>query len=103
MINVLIYLKQKHDSKQLVATLLTEKLIASASIDQNNVSYKLTDGLLSEEIYSVITAQSKSLLLNDIIKKVDELIGEEVPVNSIPIVGSNKAFDNSIRSKTLPT
>jgi hypothetical protein len=51
----------------------------------------------------VITAQSKSLLLNDIIKKVDELIGEEVPVNSIPIVGSNKAFDNSIRSKTLPT
>lgn len=103
MINVLIYLKQKHDPKELVGKLLTEQLIASASIDQNNVSYKLIDGLISEEVYNVITAQSKSLLLNDIIKRVDEIIDEEVPVNSIPIVGSNRAFDQAVRSKTIPT
>jgi uncharacterized protein involved in tolerance to divalent cations len=102
MVNVIIYLKQKHNAKELVKVLLSDKLIASASIDENNVSYKLVDNNITEEVYSVITAQSKSLLFLDIIRKVEEIIGEETPINSTPIVGSNKAFDNTIKGKTIP-
>jgi len=102
MVNIIIYLEKKHQVKEIVKILLEEKLIASASIDENNVFYKLENDCVSEIVYNVITAQSKSLLFNDIVKHVEELIGEETPINSIPIIGSNKYFDNTIRSKTIP-
>ena len=102
MVNVIIYLKKEHNPKQLVKLLLTERLIASASIDENNISYKLDDTEFSEVIYSVITAQSKFLLFNEIVKAVEAEIGEETPINSTPIVGSNKVFNDSIKTKTLP-
>jgi uncharacterized protein involved in tolerance to divalent cations len=102
MVNVIIYLDKKHNTKEVIRLLLEEKLIASASIDENNVFYKSEKGSITEIVYNVITAQSKSLLFNDIVKQVEKLIGEETPINSIPIIGSNKTFDNSIRSKTIP-
>ena len=102
MVNVIIYLKKAHNPKELVKLLLTERLIASASIDENNISYKLGDTGFSEIMYSVITAQSKLLLFNEIVKAVEAKIGEETPINSTPIVGSNKIFDDSIKSKTIP-
>jgi hypothetical protein len=43
MVNVIIYLKKEHNPKELVKFLLTEKLIAPASIDENNISYELGD------------------------------------------------------------
>ncbi|MFT6827376.1 MAG: hypothetical protein ACJA2S_003984 [Cyclobacteriaceae bacterium] len=101
MVNVIIYLKKEHDAKELVKFLLTERLIGSASIDQNNVSYKLVDSQFSEEVYSVITAQSKSLLFNKIVDTVEEKIGEETPINSTPIVGSNRMFDHFIKENTI--
>ena len=81
--------------------LLTEKLVASASIDENNVSYKLLDGKLYEDVYTVITAQTKSLLFNEIVKLVEERIGDEIPIISSPIVASNRIFDDNIKSKTI--
>jgi len=50
---------------------------------------------------SVITAQSKALLFNHIVKAVEEKIGEETPINSTPIIGSNKIFDDIIKAKTI--
>ncbi len=102
MVNVIIYLKREHNAKELVKFLLSEKLIASASIDENNISYKLEDGNFSEVIYSVITSQSKTLLFNEIVKAVESKTGEETPINSTPIVASNKIFNDAIKTKTIP-
>jgi uncharacterized protein involved in tolerance to divalent cations len=102
MVNVIIHLNANQNAKELVKFLLTERLIASASIDENNVSYKFENGALLEDTYCVITAQSKSLLFNDIVKVVEERFGEETLINSIPIVSSNKIFNDEIRSRTIP-
>ncbi len=102
MVNIIIYLKKQESAKELVKFLLEEKLIASATIDENNISYKLENNTFSEEMYSVITAQSKSLLFNEIVKAVEAKTGEDTPINSTPIVGSNRIFDDAIRSKTIP-
>lgn len=101
MVNVVIYLKKHHDVNTLVNHLLVEKLIATASIDENNVMYKIEDGVLKEELYTVVTSQSKALLFNQIVIEVENIIGEETPIHSTPIVAINKVFDESIRSKTL--
>jgi len=102
MVNIIIYLEKEHNAKELVEHLLLEKLIASASIDENNISYELENNKLSEKVYSVITAQSKTLLFNDVVNAVTKKIGFELPINSIPIVASNKFFDTKIKSKTIP-
>lgn len=101
MVNVIIYLKKEHNANELVKFLLSEKLIASASIDENNISYKLEGDDFYEDVYSVITSQSKSLLFNEIVKVVEAKTGEETPIISTPIVASNKIFDDAIRTKTI--
>lgn len=94
-------MKKQNSAKELVALLLQEKLIASATIDENNVSYKLENNLLTEKVFSVITAQSKSLLFSEIVKAVESKFGEDTPINSTPIVGSNRFFDDTIKMKTI--
>jgi uncharacterized protein involved in tolerance to divalent cations len=101
MINVIIYLKENQQATELIIHLLKKKLIASASIDQNNVSYKMKEGVLIEEVYTVVTAQSKSLLLNQIINEVEEQVGASISINATPIVGLNKTFSESIQLTTL--
>ena len=88
MVNIVIYLKQEFDAMELVKSLLTEKLVASATIDINNASYKMENNKLVGEIFSVITAQSKALLFAEIVKHVEEKLGEEIPIISMPIVSS---------------
>lgn len=100
MVNVVIYLEKNHDAKYLVETLLKTKLIASASIDVNNASYQLVNDVCKENIYTVITVQSKALLFSEIVAHVESIAGKETPIYSTPIVGSNKTFDNIIKSKT---
>ena len=102
MVNIIIYLKKQESAKELVNFLLEEKLIASATIDENNISYKLENNKFSEEVFSVITAQSKSLLFNEIVKAVEAKTGENTPINSTPIVATNRIFDDNIRNKTIP-
>jgi uncharacterized protein involved in tolerance to divalent cations len=102
MINITIYLKKRHNARDLVKYLLLKKLISSASIDENNISYRLVDSVLVEDVNNIITAQSKSLLFTEILKAVRKNIGEEVPINSTPIVGVNRIFDEIIRTNTLP-
>jgi len=64
MVNIIIYLKKEHCAKELVRHLFEEKLIASATIDENNISYTLENSILIGEVFSIITAQSKSFLFN---------------------------------------
>ena len=101
MVNIIIYLKEKYDAKELVTTLLKEKLIASASIDLNNVSHTLERNEIIENVFNVITAQSKSLLFNEIVDFVEKRFVEKIPINSIPIIGSNRVFNEIIFNKTL--
>ncbi len=102
MVNIIIYLKKEHSAKELVKYLLKEKLIASASIDEDNISYKSDNDNYFEEVYTVITSQSKSLLFSEIVKVVEAKIGEETPIISTPIVAANKIFDDNVRTKTIP-
>jgi uncharacterized protein involved in tolerance to divalent cations len=101
MVNIIIYLKKTYNAKEVVRELLAEKLIASASIDENNISYKMENGVLIEELSSVITAQSKSLLFSDIVKALQSKFGEEIPIISTPIIGSTRVFEENIISKTI--
>lgn len=98
MINVTIYLKKEHNPKELIKYLLKENLIASASIDINNISYNLREDVFSQEAYDVITALSKASLFNAIVAAVETKIGAETPINSTPIVGSNRLFDHTIKA-----
>lgn len=103
MVNLVIYLKKDFDPVGLVEKLLNAQLIASASIDQNNESLTLQDGILSKDIYNVITAQTKSLLFAELAKMIEGEFGPDVPVNATPIVASNKIFNELLRSRTLKT
>lgn len=103
MVNIIIYLKKKQNPEELITFLLSEKLIASASIDKNNISYKMIDGVLTEEVHTIITAQSKSLLFDNIVDAIEQKMGEKMMVNAIPIVGASGFFNDTVRSKTKLT
>lgn len=102
MVNVIIYLRKEHNAKEIVEFLLNEKLIASASIDENNISYKFENGQFLEDTYNVITSQSKSLLFSEIVKALETKTGESTPIISTPIVASNRIFDDAIKARTIP-
>lgn len=101
MINAIIYLRQEHNPKELIKFLLHKKLIASASFDENNISYKQDGDEVKEEFFSVITAQSKALLFNDIVDEVESFLEERVSINSTPIVGASGFFNDTVRTSTL--
>jgi uncharacterized protein involved in tolerance to divalent cations len=103
MINVIIYLKKKQNPEELITFLLSEKLIASASIDENNVSYKMNNGFLTEEVHTIITAQSKALLFDNIVDAIEQKMGEKMMINAIPIVGASGFFNDTVRTKTKLT
>lgn len=102
MINVVIHLRKEHDAKKLIQLLLTKKLIAAASIDFDNISYKMKEGCIVEETFNVITAQSKSLLFNEIVNILEKEIDQSIAINSTPIIGANGFFNESVRTKTIP-
>lgn len=101
MINVMIYLENTHDAEELVSVLLRKQLIASATIDLNNISYVIEGDQIIQNNYNVITAQSKSLLFSEVVKFVEYQYGKHIPIISIPIIGSNSTFNEFITTKTL--
>lgn len=100
MINIIIYLDKKHDAQALVNSLLKDELIANASIDRDNVSYRMENGVCVNNINSVITAQTKALLFSHIEKLIKEQYGESIPIYSLPITQANGSFDSLIRTNT---
>lgn len=100
MVNVIIYLDKTNEAKVLVATLLQERLIANASIDTDNSSYKVENNEIVKSVNCVITAQTKSLLFSHIEKHIMENYGENVQIYSLPITQANSSFDTLIRDST---
>ncbi len=100
MINLIIYLDKLNEAKELVDLLLKNELIANASIDNDNVSYRLIQGDLHKTVNSVITAQTKSMLFSTIVKLIEEKYGENVVIYSMPITQANASFDELIRNHT---
>ncbi|EIA07942.1 hypothetical protein [Flavobacterium frigoris] len=86
MINVTIYLKKEQNPKELIQLLLKDKLIASASIDKNNISYNLMEDILSEEAYDVITALSKASLFNAIVAAVEKKLGKKLILTPLQLL-----------------
>ncbi len=100
MINVIIYLKSREHAEILVSQMLRESLVAHASIDHENDSYKVVEGIVKKEVNVVITAQTKALLFSEIDTLVKNTLDDSVPIYSLPITQTNKSFDNWIRSNT---
>lgn len=101
MVNVVIYIDNSLDPKLIISGLYDKKLIAKASIDFNNKVFLMDNGELVESLNSVITCQTKSLLFTDIVRYIKEEFGENIKVCSLPIIASNKAFEDQIVNSTL--
>jgi uncharacterized protein involved in tolerance to divalent cations len=100
MVNVIIYLKQLEEAKSLIHDMLHEGLVAHASIDHENDSYKIVDGSVVKEVNFVVTAQTKALLFSEIDTMVKGKLGDQVPIYSLPITQANDSFDRWIRANT---
>jgi uncharacterized protein involved in tolerance to divalent cations len=100
MVNVIIYLKNHDEAKDLINEMLLDGLVAHASIDHENDSYKVVDGSVVKEVNFVITAQTKALLFSEIDSMVKKKLGDQVPIYSLPITQANDSFDRWIRSNT---
>jgi uncharacterized protein involved in tolerance to divalent cations len=100
MVNVIIYLQNLNEAKELISELLLEGLVAHASIDHENDSYKLVDGAVTKEVNFVITAQTKALLFSEIDSLIKKKLGDQVPIYSLPITQANDSFDRWIRANT---
>jgi len=101
MVNIIIYLQKEIDAQKLVFDLLNNKLIANASIDINNVSFKIEDDKIRKAENSVITAQTKAMLFSQVERYIYENCGDGVEVYSLPITQANNSFDSHIRNNTL--
>lgn len=100
MVNIIIYLDRKHDAQALVNGLLKDELIANASIDRDNVSYRMENETFVKNVNNVITAQTKALLFSHIEKLIKEQYGENIPIYSLPITQANGPFDAMVRNNT---
>ena len=101
MVNVVIYIDYSVDPKFIVSSLFEKQLVAKASIDFDNKVYLISKGELIERVNSVITCQTKSLLFTDIVKFIQDNFGDNIKVCSLPIIASNKAFEDGILNSTL--
>ena len=101
MVNVVIYIDDSVDPKLIVSSLFEKQLVAKASIDFDNKVYLISKGELIERVNSVITCQTKSLLFTDIVKFIQDNFGDNIKVCSLPIIASNKAFEDEILNSTL--
>jgi hypothetical protein len=101
MVNVVIYIDDSLDPKLIISGLFQKELIAKATIDFSNKVFLMDNEELVESINSVITCQTKSLLFTDIVRYVKEEFGDNIKVCSLPIIASNKAFEDQIVNSTL--
>ena len=101
MVNIVIYLDNNNPSQDLVNELLEEGLIANASIDIDNISYKKESEGVVQNTNTVITCQTKSMLFPLIEKLIMQKYGPEIPIYSLPIIQSNSSFDQMIRNRTI--
>ena len=102
MVNIIIYLENELVEKaaQLVHALLENEFVASASIDEDNSYYIKKKGKVERTAHTVITAQTKSLMFTEITDFIEENVGKDVPVFSVPLTQMNEHFNDYIKSRT---
>ncbi len=102
MVNIIIYLENElmEKASRLVYDLLQNELVASASIDKDNSYYIQKNGKVEQTTHTVITAQTKSLMFTEITEFIEENIGTNVPVFSVPLTQMNEHFNDYIKSRT---
>lgn len=100
MVNIYIYLNKDHDANALVSELLRNELVAHASIDENNNSMIYENGEIKNQVCSLITAQTKALLFNEVIDFVNMSFKNHIKIYSAPITQCNETFSELIRKNT---
>jgi uncharacterized protein involved in tolerance to divalent cations len=100
MIQLVIYLDEQHDPINLVGKLLHENLAAKATIDRENTSFFLDEGVLKTQTRNVLTLQTRALLFSEIQQFLMNEFQKEVPMYSLPITQANSAFSDFIRMNT---
>lgn len=102
MVNVHIYVNNKRNAKALVMQLLDKRLVAHASIDQDNASFTRRGDEIIQEVNYVITGQTKALLFNELVQVVDTFTNGSAKIYSLPITQCNIPFEVLIRDTTKP-
>lgn len=100
MITVYIYLDSEENADKLVKSLITNDLLAHASIDIDNRSFSKIDGKLFQQTNVVITGQTKALLFTPILEFIAQEGYENTKVYSLPITQCNGNFGDNIRQNT---
>ena len=93
-------MNKENEAKELISVLLKTEMVANASLDVKNVSYRLEGGSVNACSHVVITAQTKAMLFSEIESYVEMNYDEHVPVYSLPITQANDSFDALIRTHT---
>jgi uncharacterized protein involved in tolerance to divalent cations len=102
MVNIIIYLENEMRTKatQLVHDLLKNEFVASASIDEDNSYFIQKKGKIEKTTHTLITAQTKSLMFTEIVEYIENNVGSDVPVFSVPLTQMNEQFNEYIKSRT---
>jgi len=100
-VNVIIYLKQNEFAENLAKELVGSGLAAGASIDIDNSHFVRDGDHVIKTVHTVITLQSKALLFSKIVEFVENFLGEEVPIYTVPITQTDDNFHQFIRERTI--
>jgi hypothetical protein len=82
---------------EIVHEMLRVGLVANASIDRDNVNYRMDGYNLLVSRHNVITVQTKALLFKEVELFLHARYGHAVSMYALPITQSNEAFDEFIR------
>jgi uncharacterized protein involved in tolerance to divalent cations len=100
MINVYIAHPSDRVAKQLAEELLKNKLVARLSIDYNNHVFEIDNEEITERSISLITAQTRALLFQEVVNFVHARYSMAIPIYSVPITQGNEELTHLIREKT---
>lgn len=101
MVSVIIYLKQNEFAEALAKELVGNGLAAGASIDVDNSHFVKEGDSVVKTVHTVLTLQSKALLFSKIVDFVENFLGEEVPIYTLPITQTDNNFHQFIRNRTI--
>ncbi len=101
MINVCIAHPHEANARKMANELLQHKLVARLSIDYDNHVFEVDENDVVREVsISLVTAQTKAILFQEILNFVHQNYGDDIPVYSLPITQGNEELTRIIREKT---
>jgi uncharacterized protein involved in tolerance to divalent cations len=100
MITVYIYTPEQQLAKEMAEGILKRQLAAHVSIDKDNRTYKIVADEMVEEKMSLIVAQTKALLYNEIEEYIFDNFGKDILIYSLPITQSSAMFYSLMKNNT---